>query len=238
MSIKYLSAHEIAAADTNETIVRQYRLSSWEAIRGIPANRALGTKLPDSGPLPVGLVISIPPNAIFMAKERIYALNEIRPMILRHFEAIRGAADDVLLAAISGARRPADSEQVGQVLLQLHQEVATATATISRRAKKLVDICKAMCHTHVGDSFDFAARDAAHDPKCGLYWALRPDTVALWEGMWVTSLWRERWRGKSGDDAWVNASNYLNTIASIVTQNVDRRLREALALERRLRDEA
>lgn len=236
MSVKHLVPHHVRETDTVETVVAQYRLSSWKAIYDIPANQAIRPRLPDSGSLPVGLVILIPPNAIYLAKERIYALNEIRPLVVGHFDSIRDVLDSELRPALENARNPGDSEDVDDLLFSLHKKASNDISTIAARAMKLVGISIAMCHTHVADTDDFKARNCAMESLCGLYWMISPGAHDVWQRMWVRSMWVDRWRVGT-IEPFVDTSRYVTTVRSIVTQAIDGRLREAQALELRLRTE-
>jgi hypothetical protein len=71
----------------------------------------------------------------------------------------------------------------------------------------------------------------------GLYWLISAQYVNAWSGMWAVEVWTNKWAGKESATAWQAADQYLNTIRSIVVQQVDTRIRETLALESALLSE-
>jgi hypothetical protein len=68
----------------------------------------------------------------------------------------------------------------------------------------------------------------------GLYWLISGQYVDAWVDMWGLELWTNKWRGKDTVTAWCAADQHLNTIRSVIVQQVDARIRETLALERSL----
>ena len=238
MSIKYLSAHTIQIGDTVESLVSQYRLSSWRAIADSPANTALRSKLSDQSDLPIGLIISIPPNAAELSMERIYALNRLRPECLKHFDQLQESAETDLRQAILVVESLADSGEVRHVLIALRANVEDAIRDIAERASALVPICKGMAYTHAAQPTDRAAAECATDPRSGLYWALSPDVLAQWAGMWEQDLWMAKWQDLDVQSAWKATGRHLNMVRSIVIQQIDQRIRETLTLQRQLRGES
>jgi hypothetical protein len=237
MSIKYLSAHTVQDGDTIESLVSQYRLSSWQAIAESPANNALRSMLSDQRDLPIGLVINIPPGAADLSRERIYGLNRLKPECLKHFDQLQESADTDLQQAVLVAESLADSHEVRQVLFALRADVEAAIRELAERALPLVLICKGMAYTHVAQPADHAVSERATDPRNGLYWALSPDALALWGGMWEEDLWMAKWQDLDMRSAWEATSRHLHLVRSVVVQQIDQRLRETLSLQRQLRAE-
>lgn len=236
MSIHYLSAHKVRAGDTLESLVARYRLSSPRAITDIPANKPVRARLIGSSDLPPGLMIRIAPNAGQLVKERLYLLHALRPAFLAHFDELESLHVE-LEAALRDAGAPLDCARAWTVVGRLQDAVLTAIDSIALRAAPLVDICRGMAHTHVAEDTDHAAVSSAQDSHCGLYWSLSPATLELWRDMWALSLWLDKWQDQASDRAWLLATRYLNTVRSIVVQQVDRRIREAQKLERSLMQE-
>jgi hypothetical protein len=234
MSIKYLSAHAIQTGDTVESLVSQYRLSSWRAIAESPANASIQSKLADQGDLPTGLIINIPPNAAELSRERIYVLNRLRPKCLAHFDKLQESADTVLRQAVLEAEVFLDSRVVRQKLSALRAEVGEALRDIAELALPLVPICNGMTYTHAAQPADHAATESASDPQCGLCWVVMPEVLALWSGMWEEDLWMAKWQGLDTRSAWEMTSRHLNMVRSVVVQRIDQRIRDALSLQRQL----
>ena len=237
MGIRFLSAHTVQDGDTIDSLVIRYRLSSSRAIAECPANVSILSKLPDRSRLPAGLVLSIPPSVFDLARDRIYALNRLKPACLAHFDKLQVSADTELQQAVLTAEALIESRVVRQILSALRMEVGKAIADIAEQALPLVPICKGMALTHAAQPTDHAATESATDPQCGLYWAVSPDMLALWRGMWEQDLWMAKWHNLERRSAWEAARQYLNTVRSLVAQQIDQRIRDALSLQRQLQAE-
>lgn len=237
MSIKHLSVHSARAGDTLASLVSRYRLSSARAITDIPANKSIRTRLLDTAELAPGLMIHIAPNAGQLVKERLYVLHALRPAVIAHFDELAVLHAD-LEDALRGAEAPLDYERAWEIVSKLAKVVLTGIDNIALRATPLVEICQGMVHTHVAQNDDSAAVSAARDAHCGLYWCIAPATLELWRDMWTRRLWLDKWQDQAADRAWLLATRYLNTVRSIVIQQIDQRIREAQMLEQSLLQEA
>ena len=237
MGVKFLAIHTAQAGDTVDSLTQAYRLSSRLAITDIPANRNARTTLLAIDELPEGMRINIPPNAGELCKERLYALHRDRSSFLAHFDALQSSAESTLRSAVLATDRPFESAAVQQVLSELHEAVAAGIDTMASNTAPLVQICQGMAHTHVADWKDNAAVEAAADPLCGLYWAISPGALELWRDMWTDTVWSHKWQDKEPKAAWRLAEQFLTTVRSIVVQQIDQRIRETQALERRLQSE-
>ncbi|MDH3349940.1 MAG: hypothetical protein OEM51_00215 [Gammaproteobacteria bacterium] len=235
MSIKFPFAHIVQSGDSRESIVARYRLSSWRAVTEISPNIALRELTESHDDLPVGLLIHIPPNAPELARERLYGLHSFRPEIMVHFDAMQELCNTELRGPVLAAADPLESEEIRQALARLHSYVAEATDILARNTSPLIQVCQGMIHTHVAERTDHAVVNAGGDPLRGLYWAVTPSVLELWKNMWAPGTWAAKWRSVASKAAWEQATQYATTIRSLVVQQIDRRIREAMALERALR---
>lgn len=238
MSIKFVSAHTVAPGDSAESIVVQYRLSSWLAVTDMPANEPSRSQLLRQGDLPAGLLLNIPPNAAYLARERLQLLHLIMPKFHAHFAELRGYSESALQSVVLAATSPAESAAVVTELANLRDRVAESVRVLAHAAEPLVGICQGMAHTHIAQPMDHAAVQAAGDSLCGLYWAISPPRLQLWQNMWAEDLWADKWSNQEPQAAWQLATQYLTTVQSLVVQHLDQRLRETQAMERKLQREA
>lgn len=237
MTVQFASVHTTREGDTLDRLVEQYRLSSRRAIVDIESNASIRDRLQGEGALPPGLVVHIPPNAVDLVRDRLYRLHEIRPVLLSHFDTMRDVAESDLRPALLGSSAAEESRDAFEVIQVLAEFVAESVSTIAANTRSLAEIGAAMSLTHAATDMDRAAASALSDPRCGLYWTVTPPVLGQWETMWDEGLWQARWSGVDADDAWTSTLQYQTTIRSIVVQQVDARLRESQALERRLRAE-
>ena len=238
MGTRILSAHTMQDGDTIASLVVRYRLSSNRAIVECPANVALLSKLSDPDRPPAGFILHIPPSVSDLARDRIYVLNRLKPACLEHFDKLQAFADSELQPALSAVEALLESQVVRQTLSALRVEVEEAIAAIAGQALPLAAMCKGMACTHLAQPIDRAVTESAADPRCGLYWAVSPDALALWSGMWSEELWMARWQGHDNQSNWEKTCQYLNTVRSLVIQQIDQRIRDALALQRQLHAES
>jgi len=238
VGIKYLSAHTMQDGDTIASLVVRYRLSSRRAIVECPANVSLLSKLPDPGRPPAGFILHIPPSVSDLTRDRIYALNRLKPACLEHFDKLQAFADSELQPALSATEALLESQVVRQTLSALRVEVEEAIADIAGQALPLAAICKGMACTHLAQPIDRAVSESAADPRCGLYWAVSPDALVLWSGMWDEDLWMAKWQDLGTRSNWEKTCQYLNTVRSIVVQQIDQRIRDALSLQRQMHAES
>jgi SAM-dependent methyltransferase len=184
LGTRILSAHTMQDGDTIASLVVRYRLSSNRAIVECPANVALLSKLSDPDRPPAGFILHIPPSVSDLARDRIYVLNRLKPACLEHFDKLQAFADSELQPALSAVEALLESQVVRQTLSALRVEVEEAIAAIAGQALPLAAMCKGMACTHLAQPIDRAVTESAADPRCGLYWAVSPDALALWSGMW------------------------------------------------------
>jgi len=234
MSIKFLSRHVAKPGDTLESLVSEYRLSSWRAIADIQANLPLRGQLVIRGTLPLGLMISIPPNAGELLKERLYLLHRVRPAFLAHFDGQALQAEQILGASLLNARAPDEAEGVAEVLAAMQKEVDLTIEDLARQTWPLVSICVGMTHTHVAERIDQLAAGTLSDSLCGLYWAISPPILGLWQQLWELDTWVGKWQGLDSGAAWQRVQQFQNTVRSLVVQQIDKRIRDAQKLERDL----
>lgn len=237
MSIRYVNIHVVKKGDTLDSLVRDYRLSSRQAIVAIKDNLGIAEQLRREGELPVGLHVHIPPNAIELTTERLYKLQEMRPVILAHFEMLRQLAAGDLRAAVLAAASPAESAEVQQALGALQSFVSREVIRIAANSSDLVGLGIAIASTHVATARDEAVAGCASEPMCSLYWILSPPVLVQWQELWTPGVWGEKWAGRWGIEAWENVERYSNAVGSIVIQQMDQRIREALALKQQLLSE-
>jgi hypothetical protein len=238
MSVRFLSKHIAKPRDSVESLVREYRLSSWRAITDIEANLPLRSQLMIRGFIPQGLMISIPPNAGDLLKERLYLLHRVRPSFLRHFDKELLLAEQDLKPLMLHAENPAESEAVAAILETMQREVNLAIEDLARQAWPLVSICTGMSYTHVFQQIDKMAAGTTNDSLCGLYWALSPPLLSLWRQIWHLDFWAQKWTNRDQDAAWQLVSQHQNTVRSLVIQQIDKRIRYDQKLERELALEA
>jgi hypothetical protein len=237
MGIKFLSSHTIKPGDTLESLARDYRLSSWRAVAEIESNWSLIGQFPARSKLPVGTLVRIPPNAGDLVKERLYLLHRIRPAFLTHFDQQRSVVENDLHNSFLGPAAQQDSGAIANLLHAMQSEVHKAIAGIAKEAWPLVSICAGMTHTHVAQAVDRMAAATSGDSLCGLYWAITPPVLRLWQEIWQPETWAGKWAGREPDAAWLLAHQFQNTVGSLVVQQIDQRLREAQKLERNLQQE-
>jgi len=240
MTVVWVSKHVIKPLDTADTLVREYRLSSWSAIVDIDANRNCRAELSDPDNLPSGTTIDIPPNAGHLVKDRLYCLHRLGPLLRHHFAAMQREAELVLRQALchsGGAAGNGNKNCITdpvKALLLLSDQVAKGIDALAEHASPLVTVCVGMAQTHVVQDYDRKAAGTAGDPLCGLYWALTPAKLKLWRRIWDRGTHEAKWSGLDPDAAWIVSQQYLTTIRSLVLQQLDTRIREAQNLERRL----
>lgn len=237
MSIRFLSMHVAKPGDTLESLVSEYRLSSWRAIADIQSNVSLRGKLVVRGTLPVGLMVNIPPNAGNLLKERLHLLHKVRPVFLAHFDRQALHAEQTLCASLLNARLPDEVEGVAADLAAMQNEVDTVIEDLACETWPLVSICVGMTHTHVADRTDKMAAGTVSDSLCGLYWAISPPILGLWQQLWDLDMWLGKWQGRDPDAASQLVQQFQNTVRSLVVQQIDKRIREAQRLERDLHQE-
>jgi hypothetical protein len=237
MSIKFLSRHVAKPGDTLESLVSEYRLSSWRAIADIEANLPVRGQLVIRGTLPLGLMVSIPPNASELLKERLYLLHRVRPAFLAHFDGQALQVEQDLVKSLLKAGAPEEAEGMAELLAALQKEVDLTIEDLAHQTWPLVSICVGMTHTHVAERIDILAAGTLSDSLCGLYWAISPPILGLWQQLWDMDTWLGKWRGRDPAAASQLVQQFQNTVRSLVVQQIDQRIREAQKLERDLHQE-
>lgn len=237
MSIKFSTVYAAKAGDSLASIASAFRLSSHRALSGIPANAGLGNPAPGAALRP-GTKVHVPPNAFELLKERIYALHAIRPMLETHFNEQHAHASREVIDGALVQRVPSEPAEAEPVLAGLRGMVADAVGAAARASAPLAHIGLGMCETHVATSNDRSIPGSTVGELTGLYWLLSGNYVGAWSNMWDTDLWVGKWSGRDAPTAARLVLQHINTIRSVVVQQLDARLRESLALERQLRCEA
>ena len=231
MSLRVIQIHIVSGDDSLESLVTDYRLSSVRAILEIDANRHLLEEVPRIGNLPIGMRINIPPNAIQLVTERTRKLEQVRPLFLSHFDALRRIVSANLATALRATDVPLTSVDVRNSVRELDEYVTKEILSIASHSEDLVGIAEAMSKTHVSEERDHGAVRTRHDPLCSLYWALTPETLEQWQRLWAMATWEQLWREKSGEAALERSLQMVNTVGTLVIHQLDNRLRTAYALK-------
>ena len=231
MTITYVSAYTVQEGDTPEKLVRDYRLSSWQAIVGIRENKPLKSRLEDG--LEPGLVIHIPPNANDLLQQRTYSLDRLRPVIQAHFDDLQARCEGRLRPLLHETAIAADSETVNQQITELAAHIDAEIDRIATLSKPLANICEGIARTHIAADIDRAVANALANPRAGLYWSVTPEVLGVWSGMWDLELWKSRLNIAAGG-GWQSVQQYMTTVRSLVLQSIDKRLRDTLTQRRQL----
>jgi hypothetical protein len=218
-------------------LVADYRLSSKAAILDSPGNAAIRSQLSVDGELPVDLFVKIPPNAHEVLRARMQLLNELKPVLLAHFDTLRDLAESELVPELRNDSAPFQSDEVMLVLQNLGEFSQRAIDQIGENSSRFVELCKAMSLTHVATSQDAALAASTGRTMAGLSWAVSATGLSAWRSMWTRDLWDDKWEGRSSDAAAQLTMQYITTVRSIVVQQADRRFRESLLLQKRLQSE-
>lgn len=237
MSVKFLGVHEVRVGETVSSLAKRFRLSSSMAITDAPANKKIDPPLASNEELPEGAIVAIPPNAADLTKERLWGLHAARPAFLDHFDQLQSLAKSGLQPAMFATKRPLESESVRAAVAELEVFVADGVGRIAGGMESLLTICQGMAHTHVAQWTDHAAVEALADPHCSLYWAISPAVFEIWTGMWAADLLEAKWMEKDAESSWRLAAQHQNLVRTLVVQQIDQRIRDAQALERRLQQE-
>lgn len=233
MSIKYSSVYIAQSGETLESIARAFRLSSRKAVIDSPGNRSLSGLSPGTT-LAAGTRVQIPPNSNQLLKERLYALHAVRPLVVEHFDGLRRRAEQDLRDTALKNVVPQTHEEIRSALSGMRAMVCDGLSELAQASAVLADIGRGMAETHVGTANDQSVSGSSVDIMTGLYWLVSAQYMAVWSDMWNIDTWTDRWSGKNSANAWTVAIQYLNTVHSIVIQQIDARIREAVRLERAL----
>lgn len=233
MTFALVSKYEVGEYDTVESISSSYGVS-WPAIKDIPANQHLKHRLPDSGKVETGLLLSIAPHAGRLVRDRLHALQRLRPLVMSHFQRLAERADTELRPILEVSSRPMNASAVQDKMDELERDAAREIEALAVSAQPLVGICAGMAHTHVATATDRQAAASAGDSLCGLYCAVPPEKFQVWRDLWLLQTWSGRWAESDGSDAWDALQQFTNTVRSIVVQSIDVKIRFDQGLERRL----
>lgn len=229
--------HEVRSGQTLASLVADYRLSSEAAILDCPGNAAIRSQLSVDGELPLDLFVQIPPHAYDVLAERMRLLNQLKPVLLAHFDTLRDLAESDLLPALRNDSSPYQSEEVAVVLLNLGEFSQRAIDLLAVNSARFVELGQAMSMTHVATHQDSALAASSAYPMAGLDWAVSSQGLSAWQSMWTRDVWDGKWEGQSSAAASQLTMQYITTVRSIVVQQADRHFRESLLTQQRLQSE-
>lgn len=229
--------HKVRAGTTLDSLVTEYRLSSIKAILDCPGNAAIRAQLSVDGDLQIDLFVEIPPNAHAVLKERMHLLNQLKPVLLAHFDTLRDLAESDLLPALRNDSSPFQSEEVTLVLQNLGEFSQSAIDLLGANSVNFVELGKAMSMTHVATQQDSALAASSAYPLAGLDWAVSSHGLSAWQSMWTREVWDNKWGGQSSAAASQLTMQYITTVRSIVVQQTDRHFRESVLLQKQLQAE-
>ncbi len=238
MTVERMIVHKVRNGETLSSLVNAYRLSSASAILDIDKNDAIRSKLMVDCELPVDLFVNIPPNAEDLLQERMVKLNELKPVLLMHFDTMMQLAETKLYPLLSKGTHPFNAPEVTVALGNLGEFVGEGIEQIGANTTKLAELGIAMSLTHVATADERELSASPRHPAVGLTWAVSPDGLALWKSMWSRALWDEKWVSSSVESAIRFTMQYITTVGSIVVQRGDQRFRESLLLRRKLQAES
>lgn len=229
--------HEIRSGQTLVSLVADYRLSSEAAILDCPGNAAIRSQLSVEGELPVDLFVQIPPRAYDVLAERMRLLNQLKPVLLAHFDTLRDLAESELLPALRNDSSPYHSEEVTVILQNLGEFSQSAIDLLGANSVRFVEFGKAMSMTHVATHQDSALAASSAHSMAGLDWAVSSHGLSAWQSMWTREVWDDKWWGQSSAAASQLTMQYITTVRSIVVQQTDRHFRQSLLLQKQLQAE-
>lgn len=237
MSTTGNTIHKVKAGDTLNSLVASYRLSSTRAILDTESNASVRTLLLKDGDLPVDLVIHIPPNADQILRQRMERLLELKPVLLAHFDTLQELTIAELLPALASDSCPYRSDEVASVLYNLREFSLKTIEQVSASSVIFVELATAISLTHVSTRDDRALGAMSRFPAAGLNWAISEAGLNVWKSLWDRNDGDPKWAKESPDDVVRSLLDYQMTVRSIVVQNADRRFRESLLLQQKLRAE-
>jgi len=231
------TVHKVKAGTTLDSLVADYRLSSTKAILDCPGNAAIRSQLSVNGELPVDLIVQIPPHAFDVLAERMRLLNQLKPVLLAHFDTLRDLAESDLLPTLGNDSSPYQSEEVTVVLQNLGEFSQRAIDLLGKNSMRFIELGKAMSMTHVATHQDSTLAASSAYPMAGLTWAVSSHGLSAWQSMWTREVWDDKWGGQSSAAASQLTMQYITTVRSIVVQQTDRHFRESLLLQKQLQAE-
>ena len=104
-------------------------------------------------------------------------------------------------------------------------------------ARSISEINAALAFTHLHNEGDLAFYAGGNLQYVGLNWAVTPQLLEAWHGMWSSSFWVSRWKGTSSEEAKRAIAIHLNLIRSKIMQQTDQRIKESYRLIRSLDNE-
>lgn len=234
MSAIHSVVHRTREGETLDSLVQKYQLSSRLAILDAEKNAAIRAQLSIDGGLATGLFVQIPPNAERLIQRRIFTLNQLRPVLLAHFDTLEELAASELHAALLNDTPPYGTANVSNALRDLEEFVAASFERFGGNSHELAELGIALSLTHVATTDDHALAAGSRAPNAGLNWAVSSAGLARWQSMWSRDHWDEKWDSVSSGTAVRLTTQYIRTVRSIVVQHTDQRVRQALQLQRLL----
>jgi len=229
--------HKVGAGTTLNSLVTDYRLSSAKAILDIESNASVRSVLLEGGDLPVGLIVQIPPNAEEILRRRMHKLNELKPVLLAHFDTLQELTVAELLPALANDSFPFQSDEVSSVLYNLREFSLKGIEQVSANSTVFVELGEAMSRTHVATYDDRALSTVSGRPDAGLNWAISEAGLNAWRSLWNRDVLDARWGSGSPEEIARSLLDYQMTVRSIVVQSADRRFRESFLLQQKLQAE-
>lgn len=229
--------HKIREGETLDSLVAGYRLSSVAAILDTRSNASIRSILAKEGELPVDLIIHIPPNAEDILRRRLHVLNQLKPVLLAHFDTQQELVIAELLPVLANDVSPFRSDEVSVVLQNLAEFTQNALDRVGASSTLLVELGSAMSLTHVATRDDHALASASGNPASGLTWAVSHGGLSAWQALWTRDVLESKWGAGFSDSDAKALLAYMMTIRSLVVQSVDRRIRESFWLQQKLQAE-
>jgi hypothetical protein len=229
--------HKPGEGETLDSLVAAYRLSSVAAILDTQCNASIRSILAKGGELPVDLIIHIPPNAEDILRRRLQELNQLKPVLLAHFDTQQELVIAELLPVLANDVSPFCSDEVSAVLQNLEEFSQNARDRIDASSTIFVELGSAMSLTHVATRDDHALASASGNPAFGLTWAVSNHGLSAWNSLWTRDVMESKWGSGSSDTDARNILALMMTIRSLVVQSVDRRIRESFSLQQKLQAE-
>ena len=241
MPVTHEITHVVQEGESLATIAQKYRLSSWRAIYHATTNETLRRKRPNPRMIQAGDRVLIPPNAIDLAKIRLYELNRLRQDLIRHFDD-QDRQLDAEFRHVSNLAEIIDSQDtVTALLVNVSGLTRKGRHILEDPSKALAKANQAFTRTHIQRtrSVPIGITGSAVEVPSeeGITWAVTKPFLNEWQHMWSTGNWSAKWIGATKREAMKQAKIYLNTTRSKITQQIDRRLRETQSLINELNGE-
>lgn len=224
---KLSAIHRTGPDESLHLVAAKFRLGSWRAVAFAPGNEHIAG-FDRLAALPPGTVLRIPPKAHDLLKERVYLLHRVRAALDREFRThhslfVRDIASGPLPEPLT------DPAVVRALLGNLQSSLEEVIEQTRAACCPFAFINSGLVITHLHNDGDLRRYVGGDDSIMGFYWLLEPPLVDAWSGMWSVDYWVSRWDGCDRETAVDRADKHLNVIRSKVLQQVDSRLRQALA---------